>query len=86
MAGPSYNTIAENWAHFMMVDMAPDAPDVQRHEMKRAFYAGAASIMLLVVRAAVSEGLSRYEREATINALRDELGAHIAQSRAKRGA
>ncbi len=84
MPQPTYNTIAENWAHFLMVDMPTGAPEVQRHEMKRAFYAGAASIMLLVVRAAISESLSRFEKEEAITALKDELSAHVAQGRAKR--
>ncbi len=84
MDEPTYTTIAENWAHFLMVDMPPDAPEVQRSEMKRAFYAGAASIMLLLVRAVVSEGLTQHQREAAISALRDELSAHVAQGRAKR--
>jgi hypothetical protein len=47
-----YTTIAENWAHFLMVDMPPGAPEIQRNAMQRAFYAGAASSLLLAVRAA----------------------------------
>jgi imidazolonepropionase-like amidohydrolase len=45
----SYPTLAANWDHFSKVDIAPDAPQIQREEMKRAFYAGASSGMLLVV-------------------------------------
>lgn len=78
MPEPKYNTIAENWAHFLMVDMSPDAPEVQRHEMKRAFYAGAASIMSLVVQAAIKE--TQDERLIALTKLKDELIAHVAQN------
>lgn len=38
-----FPTIGENWAHFERIDIAPTAPKVQRDEMQRAFYAGAAT-------------------------------------------
>jgi hypothetical protein len=40
-------TILGNWQHFERVDLAPEAPGVQRYEMRRAFWAGAGSMLLL---------------------------------------
>lgn len=42
-----FPTLAANWEHFEKVDMAPNAPQVQRDEMKRAFYAGSSSVMAI---------------------------------------
>jgi len=36
-------TIASEWDGFRALDIAPNAPDVQLFEMRKAFYAGAAS-------------------------------------------
>ena len=36
-------TMATEWAHFESADIAPDAPEVQRMEMRKAFYAGLSS-------------------------------------------
>ena len=44
-------TIAENWKHFEQVDIAPAAGLEQRHEMRRAFYAGASSMLMLCAKA-----------------------------------
>lgn len=40
-------SIAGNWRHFERVDIAPEAPEIQRKEMRRAFNAGVGSILLL---------------------------------------
>jgi len=37
------DTMATEWAHFERVDIAPIAPEVQRMEMRKAFYAGIGS-------------------------------------------
>lgn len=42
-----FPTLLANWEHFEKVDIAPTAPPIQRHEMQRAFYAGASSGMAL---------------------------------------
>lgn len=38
-------TIAEQWSGFEADVLPPDAPPVQRQEMRRAFYAGAWSML-----------------------------------------
>ena len=40
-------TLAENWKHFERIDIAPLAGLDQRYEMRRAFYAGAGSMLRL---------------------------------------
>lgn len=42
-----FPTLAANWEHFDRVDIAPTAPQIQRDEMKRAFYAGCSSAMAI---------------------------------------
>lgn len=39
------NTIAAKWEKFVIDVLPKDAPAVQRVEMRRAFYAGAASLL-----------------------------------------
>ena len=39
------NTIQEQWEQFESLVINPNAPDVQRSEMKRAFYAGAQALL-----------------------------------------
>lgn len=39
------NTIAEKWAQFEAKVMAPGAPELQRQEMRIAFYAGAMGLL-----------------------------------------
>ena len=41
------NTIAEQWAAFEVLVVPKDAPPVQRQEMRRAFYAGAETMLRL---------------------------------------
>ena len=53
MPGPQYNTIRDSWTHYLIVDMPPGAPEIQRNAMERAFYAGAASCILIAARAAI---------------------------------
>jgi|SRR5882724_8679276 len=61
-------TISGNWGHFERLDIAPDAPDVQRQEMKRAFIAGAGSVLLLW-----SWTLGTPNPRKTLQELREEL-------------
>lgn len=39
------NTIAAHWAAFEALVISPTAPQIQRHEMRLAFYAGAAAVL-----------------------------------------
>ena len=41
------NTIAEQWELFEKAVMPTGAPDIQRQEMRRAFYGGAESLLRL---------------------------------------
>lgn len=52
------DTLASEWAHFEKVDIAPTAPDVQRMEMRKAFYAGIASGVKLSQLYTVEENLA----------------------------
>lgn len=49
-------TLLENWEHFEDVDLAPDAPAIQRDEMMRAFYAGASSACAIIAQANIRDG------------------------------
>ena len=40
-------TVEEQWAGYAAAVMPPGAPPVQRREMRRAFYAGVYSLLLL---------------------------------------
>lgn len=41
------NTIAKEWAAFERMVLPPNAPPIQRKEMRRAFYAGAQALLKL---------------------------------------
>jgi hypothetical protein len=45
------STIVAHWEHFESVDIPSNAPQIQRDAMRQAFYAGAASGLLLTVQA-----------------------------------
>jgi hypothetical protein len=38
-------SMAENWKRFAEMVLPADAPDIQRSEMRKAFYAGATAIL-----------------------------------------
>jgi len=73
-----FPTVAANWEHFERVDIAPNAPPIQRHEMKRAFLAGFSSGMLLATIAYESN-----DPIAEISKLNAELAAWLAMQKAK---
>lgn len=50
-------TIASEWNHFRAVDIAENAPSVQLFEMRKAFYAGAASGIKLAILRSKEENL-----------------------------
>lgn len=49
MADEIFITIEQHWAHFLELDIPPEAPPEQAREMKRAFAAGAISGLQLAV-------------------------------------
>lgn len=49
------NTVQEQWDYFASMVVPKDAPDIQRTEMKRAFYAGAEAMMRINFAVGVDE-------------------------------
>lgn len=76
---PRLVTIEKNWTHFDGVDIAPNAPDVQRREMRRGFMAGAASALMLAVDAYFNADFVEEVRK-----LQAELGTYLTIANAKR--
>lgn len=76
---PRFTTLEANWANFNAVDVAPDAPDVQRREMRRAFMAGAASSLMLAVDAHFFADF-----RAEVMKLQAELRTYLALANARR--
>ena len=67
------STAREMWQRFERM-LPPDAPDVQRREMRRAFYGGAYSVMIEMLQIAdydEAEGAQKLEQ------LRREIKSHI---------
>lgn len=83
MPEPMYTTIAENWAHYLMVDMPPGAPEIQRNAMQRAFYAGAASCLLIAGHAAADMAAGDM---AAIEKMANELREFGARGKEQSGA
>jgi hypothetical protein len=65
--------MAELWEQFARVALPPDAPEVQRREMKRAFYSGAHGIMFKVIHALAPGQESTEADEQLIQDLHEEL-------------
>jgi hypothetical protein len=76
-----YPDVRTHWEHFAAVDIPRDAPPIQRHEMQRAFMAGASSGMLLVVRIVKDLDLPR-DTWMEISAINAELAAWGAAKKA----
>lgn len=69
-------TIGENWRSFESLDIPSDAPEVQRNAMRQAFYAGAASIIML---ACMSARDHLRGDSSGMDALAEELKEHHRQ-------
>jgi hypothetical protein len=69
-------TLAEEWESFKRA-IPKDAPDVQFHEMRGAFYAGAASMNMLHMKAMDCEPFEK--SLAKFNALKEELRLFLAE-------
>ena len=65
-------TINQAWASFSTQVIPPDASDVQRREMKLAFYAGVAALAHLELHVA-DDSVSEAEGEAVLQAAHKEL-------------
>lgn len=53
-----FPTVAANWEHFATKDISPNAPEIQRSEMKRAFMAGVSSGLVLAIVAHQSQDVN----------------------------
>jgi len=76
-------TIRESWEQFAAMVIPADAPAVQRTEMRKAFWAGAASSLLLVesvgwLDCSVEEG-AQYIHDRLEEALKELGGSAFAQ-------
>ena len=74
-------TIEKNWHHYAERDIPMAAPWVQRNAMKSAFYSGAASVLMLAVKAAQALAIGD---KTPIMALSAELKAFEDQRKAER--
>lgn len=77
--------MAEQWKRFARNVIAKDAPEVQKREMRRAFYAGAQAILFKVIESFALETEPTVEDLQLIQDVRDELesfGRSVAEGRA----
>lgn len=77
--------MAEQWDQFARTVMPKDAPQDQRREMRRAFYAGAQSILFRVIESFAPESEPTAEDLQIMEDLHNELqefGKLIQQGRA----
>jgi hypothetical protein len=65
--------MAEQWDHFSRAVFKPGTPDIQRWEMRRAFYAGAEAILFRVIQAFAPESEPTEEDLAVMSDLYEEL-------------
>lgn len=70
----SPNTIAAQWESFHKAAVAPSAPEIQRSEMRLAFYAGATA-MLGITMGIGSDSVSADAGVALLQSLHDEAEA-----------
>ncbi len=77
--------VAEQWDQFARGVLPRDAPEAQRREMRRAFYAGAQAILFRVIEAFAPETEPTAEDLQVMRDVHDELqefGKLIQQGRA----
>jgi hypothetical protein len=70
-----HQTVAEMWASFAKATMPELASNVQRREMRRAFYAGAYGMLMGAAFGPGEEDVSEEEGVAMFEAWRKELEA-----------
>lgn len=74
---PKPTPIADTWRDFESRIVPADAPDVQRREMRRAFYAGASAALGAMVNIGVGSPLNRQERIENVLAELDDFGRQV---------
>jgi len=67
--------MAEQWDQFARQVLHPQAPAIQKQEMRRAFYAGAQAILFRVIQALAPESEPTAEDLQVMQDLEDELQA-----------
>lgn len=78
------NTVQEKWEGFSSGVIHPGASAVQREELRRAFYAGAA-VVLDISCSIGDESISQDAGVAILEGLHSELEAHITEIRVQNG-
>jgi len=66
------NTIQEQWEKFSKLTIAKDAPDIQKQETRRAFYAGVEGLLRIQFNIAESS-MSEDAAVAIFQEIEDEL-------------
>jgi hypothetical protein len=69
--------IANEWAKFQAAVMPPDAPIIQRREMRRAFYAGVWAMLSLA--SAIADEFDEPTGAAQLDAISEECKTFTAQ-------
>lgn len=72
------NTVASEWEGYVEAVMPKDAPPIQRKEMRRSFYAGAAAI-LAIQSDISSDQVSEAAGVAILQGLHEEMRDFLVQ-------
>jgi len=75
-------SLEQEWRQFKALDIAPTAPDVQFNEMRKAFYAGAASALGLMS-GTERRGSNAEQRRLIYLALLYEVERYLASANAR---
>lgn len=73
MAAPARKLMAEQWEEFGRKVLPPDVSLIQKREMKRAFYAGAQTILFRVIAAFAPESEPTDADVAIMESVHQEL-------------
>lgn len=72
-------TIDQEWRNFAEMVIDPTAPDVQRSEMRMAFYGGASVMLAKLVELTESDSISEAEGMRAVDALEKECSDFAAE-------
>jgi hypothetical protein len=72
-------SLEDEWRQFKALDIAPNAPEVQLTEMRKAFYAGAASALGLMT----GSEKNQEQRRLVYMVLLDEVERYLASANAR---
>lgn len=74
---PKPTPLAIAWSSFSAKVIPADAPDLQRREMRRAFYAGASAALSAMVNIGVGSPLNRQDRIEGVLAESADFGRQV---------